>query len=144
MEKEIGSRGWWASCQGSRPHDRRNAQAFTWWLFAWMATFVGASMALSRNLVPPGWATYMVALFPNLLGAWAVFAYVKYIREADELLRKIQMEGLAWGFGAGWLFMVGYRLLERAGAPKLDISDGLMVMAVVYSVAIVAAARRYT
>lgn len=144
MESEERRRGWWANCQAMRPEDKRNSLAFNWWLFAWMAAWVGASIVLRRGLVAPGPATYAVALLPNLLGVYAVVAFVRFIRAADELLRKIHLEGLAWGFGIGALFMVGYRLLERAGAPALDITDGMVAMFVAYSVATVVAARRYS
>lgn len=143
---ETGERGggWWTSCPGMRPGDRHNSLAFNWWLFGWMASWVGASIVFRQGLVASGVGVYAVALAPNLLGLFAVAAFVRFIREADELLRKIHLEGLAWGFGIGALFMVGYRLLERTGAPKLDISDGMVAMFVAYAVATIVAARRYS
>ncbi len=58
-------------------------------------------------------------------------------------MRKIQLEALAIAFGAGALFMIGYRLLEHAGAPEADTPDALAVMAMVWAVATVVGTRRY-
>jgi hypothetical protein len=39
--------------------------------------------------------------------------------------------------------MMSWRLLERAGAPELDVNDGLLVMLVAYGVGVALARRRY-
>ncbi len=62
---------------------------------------------------------------------------------ADELLRKIQLEGLALGFGAGVIFAMSYQLLERAGAPQLQVSDTVVVMMVGWAVGQLLGLRRY-
>jgi hypothetical protein len=85
----------------------------------------------------------VVALLPTLLGAAVVWSYVTFIRRADELLRKIHLEALALGFGAGVVFMLGYRLFERAGAPELDVSDPILVMMLVFTAAQLLLNRRY-
>jgi hypothetical protein len=43
-------------------------------------------------------------------------------------LRKIQLDGLALGFGAGLLVALGYPFLERAGAPELGTTAIVIVM----------------
>lgn len=55
-------------------------------------------------------------------------SYVSFLRQADELLRKVHLEALAFAFGAGIVAMMGYRLCERLGAPKLDVNDAALVM----------------
>jgi hypothetical protein len=57
----------------------------------------------------------------------AVFSYMHFLRNADELLQKIQMQGLAMGFGAGVVFVTGYQLLEAAGASEMQ-TDHLLVL----------------
>ena len=55
-------------------------------------------------------------------------AGVDFLRNADELLRKIQLQGLAMGFGAGVVFVTGYQLLEAAGAAQMQTDHLIMVM----------------
>jgi hypothetical protein len=71
-------------------------------------------------------------------------AYVAFLRDADELQRKIQVEALALGFGAGLVAMHGYRLLERAGMARLDVNDLGIVMVVAFVTGIVFGRRRYS
>ena len=78
-----------------------------------------------------------------MLGVVACARYVRFLRRADELLRQIQLEGLALGFGAGMVFMFGYALAERAGAPPLDVADPLLPMAGCWVLGQWLATRRY-
>jgi hypothetical protein len=139
--------GWWrwmTSCAGMMTEtDRRNSNRFTGWTFAWAVSFVGATLVLKAGLVPEGAASWAVALAPDVLGVAALLAYVRFLRQTDELLRKIQLEGLAVGFGVGVVFAMGYRLLERAGAPGLDIDDPVLVMLFAWVVGQLVALRRY-
>ncbi|HUP58888.1 MAG TPA: hypothetical protein VNA69_00565 [Thermoanaerobaculia bacterium] len=73
----------------------------------------------------------------------SVRAYIHFLRAADELLRKIQLEALAFSFGATLVFMLGYRLCERLGAMKLDVNDPVMVMVIVFAIGQWTAMRRY-
>ena len=72
-----------------------------------------------------------------------VRAYVIFLRGVDELLRKIQLEALAFSFGASTVFMMGWRLCERLGAPKLDVDDPLIVMIFVFALGQWLGIRRY-
>lgn len=130
-----------AGCDGP-PGDVRNQRRFALLCLAWAVAFVAAAVLL-EGAAPTGAAAWVVALAPSILGFLAVRSYVRFVRDADELVRRIQLESLAWGFGAGALFMMGYRLLERAGAPRMDVSDPLLVMCVVWTTAQLAIARRY-
>jgi hypothetical protein len=139
--------GWWrwmTSCAGMMTEtDRKNSNRFTGWTFAWAVSFVGATLVLKAGLVPEGAASWAVALAPDVLGLAALLAYVRFLRQTDELMRKIQLEGLAVGFGVGVVFAMGYRLLERAGAPDLDINDVVLVMLLAWVVGQLVALRRY-
>ena len=76
-----------------------------------------------------------------------MLAFRRFLREADELQRRIQLEALALGFGAAVVGAAAYRLLERAGATDVsdvsDVSDVIMILAVGYSVGVIAGQRRY-
>jgi hypothetical protein len=60
-------------------------------------------------------------MIPIILGIPALLANLRFIREADEFMRKVQLHGIAIGFAAGFLFCVGYHTLEHVGAPHLPL-----------------------
>ena len=127
----------------STPQDTRNLQFFSGWCLVTALTFIAATILIGEGFIEPGplaWAITATAIF---FSAMAVRAYVVFMRHADELLRKIQLEGLALGFGAGVIFMLGYRLLERLGAPKLDIADGVLPMMIFWTIGQYLGYRRY-
>ncbi len=133
--------GFWAGC-GYTARDRRNLRRFNLWAFIWMAGWIAATY-LIRHQLAAGVAAYALVLLTAVLGILAMRSYVHFLRQADELLSKIQLEALALGFGAGAVFMVVYRLCERLGAPRLDASGPLMVMVVVWALSQLLVARRY-
>jgi hypothetical protein len=115
-----------------------------WWIaiLLWIGSFVVFTFAHSTETLPTGLG-YGAAASNVVLGAAAVWAYLRLLRRADELERKIQVEALALGFGAGAVGMMAYRLFERAGAPPVDVNDALLVMLLGYVVGLVLARRRY-
>lgn len=135
------SRSW---CGDLTERDRRNQRLYLIWAFVWMSSFTLATLLLAYQPWPLGAFRYVVALIPTGLGVGAMFAFVRFLREADELQRQIQMEALAWGFGCGAVFMIGYRLLERAGFPAIDTSDPLLLMVVAWALAVILLSRRYS
>ena len=121
----------------------RQVRAFNWWAVSTALLFVGTTLLLDGGIIagPVAWALAAVTVIAAL---FAVRAYRAFLHGADELLRKIQLEGLALGFGAGVVFMLGYRLLERLGAPKLDVNDHLLVLVVFWALGLWIGVRRYT
>lgn len=109
------------------PRDLRNYRHFTWWMTAAMLTFAAATILIDGNFIPPalGWVLTIASL---ALMVGAMRSYIVFLRVADELLRKVHLEALAFAFGAGIVAMMGYRLCERLGAPKLDVNDAGLVM----------------
>ena len=53
---------------------------------------------------------------------------MRFLRMTDELQRRIQIEGLAVGFGVGWIFAIGYLVMQSAGAPALPVTAMILVM----------------
>jgi len=127
---DVKSRSWRQvikSCSGTEL-DRRNQNRFVRWSLAWAVSYVAASWTLKADLdLAPPLVWFLVAA-PNLIAIVAVLAYLRFLRMADELLRKIQIEGLALGFAAGVLVSLGYQLAETAGAPRLETDHIIVVM----------------
>jgi hypothetical protein len=123
--------------------DARYMKVFHAWLAAGMVCFVAATALLSGKYIERGVLAYVLTAATIALMTMAARAYVVFLRGADELLRKIQLEALALAFGAGGVFMIGWRLCERLGAPKLDVNDPFVVMAVVWGIGQLVTSRRY-
>ena len=62
----------------------------------------------------------LVALTPLLPAGFALVAYLRFLNRMDELGRRIQLEALAFGFGAAGLLTFAYGFLENAGFPQLS------------------------
>ena len=127
---DLNRRSFWEviqSCSGTR-EDQRNRNRFATWCMAWAVTYVAAHWVLKADLDLATPLVWLLVAVPILTILAAVFSYLHFLRNADELLRKIQLQGLAMGFGAGVVFVTGYQLLEAAGAAQMQTDHLIMVM----------------
>ena len=137
---------WWQAAlmiRGQTAVDQRNLAVFTVWCFVWAVVFCAVTFVLKyfRDLQGP--VAWLLALIPIVVGVVTVRAFLRFLREADEFTRKVQLEGIAWGFGAGHLFAVGYFFLERFGAPEMSMIFVLVPLAVGWAVGSLLVAARY-
>lgn len=140
---EETKRSFWKTCDLTE-RDRRNQWRFVGWSLAWTIAWVVASIAINDEWVGKGTPQLVIALLPTALGVGMLLAYAKFLREADELQRKIQLDALALGFGSGLVGSVLYRLLERTGfVAEADVSEAIILMVVVYAIGVLIGQRRY-
>jgi hypothetical protein len=145
MEDRI-EKPWWSfGCVGMMtPTDVRNLGRFNLLMLAWAIGFV-VTLFTQKSMAPdPGPLSWSLAVVPVLLAGAAIAAYLVFLRSADELLRKMHLEGLAFGFGAGFLLATGWAPLERAGAPALDPTLVGSVMIFAWAIGQALARRRYS
>ena len=141
----MGQRSWrdmLMYCTGTAA-DRRNQIRFLVWMFAWAVSYVLATWALTGDADTGRGAAVTMAAIPVVLGIIALLAYLRFLREADELLQRIQLEGLAIGFGAGAIFGLSYQILERAGAPQAEVGNVVTVMMIAWALGQLNAMRRF-
>lgn len=119
-------------------------KSFVRWPIAWAVAYVVAAVTLRHGGPLPTALSWAVALAPTVLAVYVGRAYLKHLREVDELAQRIAMEALGWGFAAGLLASTGYALLEILGAPALDTGDFTVVMMVGFIVGQLVATRRFT
>jgi len=100
--------------------DARNLLRFAGLFFLWafsheavshIQTHVEMSMTLA----------WVLAFVPALPGILAVLAYLKFLREADEMVRRIHMTGMAVGFGAGIFVWLGLQMPLPPGTPDKEM-----------------------
>jgi hypothetical protein len=130
-------------CGDMTPDDRRNLNRANLWLFLWLVTFAAITFLLKGGSVPTGPVGWIVAAIPMVTGLAAMLAYGRYIANADEMQRRIQLQALGVGFGVAFFFGFGYRLLEKVGAPAAEISDVSIVLMLFYFVGLWLGRRRY-
>ncbi len=107
--------------------DRANNRRFNRLSLLWAASLIACS-ALVGGVEMPTALKWVVALTPNLFAIMTLRGYLKVLRMTDEMMRRIHLEGLAVGFGTGYIFVIGYLLAEHAGAPPLNLAVLTLVM----------------
>jgi ABC-type Co2+ transport system permease subunit len=124
--------------------DLRNQRRFLLWALAWAFTFVAVALEIKRKWLPFG-VTLAGVTLDALLGAATVLAYYRYLRDTDELRRKIEVEALAVAFGIGVFGGLTYWLLTVSGAvPALGFAYVFSGMVITYSVGVLIGRRRYS
>jgi hypothetical protein len=125
--------------------DRRNLWRFQGWAAAWAVVFTASALLIRRwpQLVPGLPVRVALIALTIALGVAMVLAFIRFLRDADELVRKIHLESLAIAFGATVVFVTTWRLVERAGGPHADVDDSLLVMMGAWVIAQIFAARSY-
>jgi amino acid transporter len=84
-----------------------------------------------------------VALLPVIPVAFGVVAFMRYIRQLDELQRRIQLEGLAFSIGCTGMLTFALGFLENAGMPPVNIIWVLPILLVFWGIGTTLARRRY-
>ena len=125
------------------PRDAQKLRVFNVWFMSAVFFFITSTILIGETTLAPGAVGWALTATTIVLLAISVRAYLIFLRGADELLRKVQLEAFAASSGAAIVFMLGYRLCERLGAPKLDVDDPIMVMAIVFGVVHLLATQRY-
>ena len=101
-----------------------------------------ASISLLGRYRETAWR-YPLVLAPVLPAVGMLFAVLRYLRGIDELERRIQLEALAFAFGASAIATFAYGFLEGAGWPHLNWTFVWPVMGTFWIAGVVLARRRY-
>ena len=144
LNKSETNRSLWRCIVGygvANETDLHNQLRFAGLTLLWALAFVGATWLL-KNEILQGPVVWLVAILPGVLGVGMVFVYLHMLREMDEFMRRVQLEGLAIGFGAGLVFAITYGLLEQAGAPA-QWNRPIVVMMFAWGAGQLLAVRRY-
>ena len=115
----------------------------TVWSLAWALAFLGANLAITREWIEGGLLTWAaIALVAALSIGW-VRSYGLFLRAADELMRKIQLDALAVAVGSG--FVIGFALIlfESAGLTDARVDYVLVGMVVAYIATVVSGLTRF-
>ena len=105
---------WWEAAlmiRGQTAVEQRNIRAVWIWTLVWAIGFCAVVTILESFPQLKGTRAWLIAMIPIALAIPSLLAQVRFIREADEFMRKVQLQGIAIGFVAGFLFCLGYYAL---------------------------------
>ncbi len=94
---------------------------------------IAAGTALEKPLI----------LMPILPAALATWAFLRMIRETDELERRINYQALSFGFVVTFAITLAYALLEDLGLPRVSSFYWWLVLAISWGVGLTIYSRRY-
>ena len=78
------------------------------------------------------------------IGLGMIVTFMRYLREVDELQRKIQLDALALSMGVGLVGSFTYSLLVTVQfATDNEVSDIIMLMTLTYMVGVIVGQVRY-
>jgi hypothetical protein len=138
MEKSMNAH-WTASDK-----DRDSQRVIVGWTLAWILPFLGVNLALSSDWIKNDALAVVATIGVTGLGVGALLAFHRFLSNADELMRKIQLDALALTVGIGFVSAFSYTLLERAGIiADAEVMTLIVVMAGTYIVGVVAGQRRF-
>lgn len=111
-------------------------------IVAYAVVLAGVIVAVNTDAVrgPLRFVVVVLPLLP-LLGVPAALS--RWLRETDELQRRIALEGLAIGFAAGSILTFGYGFLQLVGAPDASWFFVWPVYALSWAIGSAVAQRRF-
>jgi hypothetical protein len=137
-------RRWFQNPCHTTERDRRNQRRVIAWSLAWTVCWVTGSLAIDNGWWDAGAAGVAAAVLSALFGVALLLAYWRFLREADELRRKIEVEALALAFGVGLVGGIAYWLLGMSGiVAEAEILHVLVLMIATHSLGILLGYRRY-
>jgi hypothetical protein len=149
------AQSWWQPfCGTSTPADVRNNRRLLVASIVWVGSFL-ASLIVMERYGDDSLAVSSAALAVAAI-AWipVVRAYLRFLRETDELTRLIQMQAMAVGFTSGLLAILLGRFIERMASflpdplfgpvQLVDVLNPAMVMTVAFMVTTVVLHRWYS
>ena len=104
--------------------------------------FVTLSVRWLRHNPAAPWK-YLIAVAPMLPALVVPVAVVRFLREIDELQRRIQLEALAVAFTATAVITLTYGFLQNAGLPDLSWIWVWPIMGISWVIGLAVARWRY-
>lgn len=128
---------------GVDSRNRGNRRYLKLWSLAWATVYVGSTYLIRFTGVVPA-AIAGLAVVTGAMGLGALLAYRQFLRDADELQRKIELDALALAVGAGVVGGTAMHVLEQGALlGEYALTAVLMLIFVTYIAAVLAGHRRY-
>jgi hypothetical protein len=93
---------------------------------------LGSQWLLNQDFSQP--YQFLIALAPAFPAAWLAISIASAISQLDELQRRIQLEGIAIGFGGSVIVALTYALLVQVGIPQVSWMFVPLLMVLLWAV----------
>jgi hypothetical protein len=100
------------------------------------------SVQLMRGLGESPWKI-LAALLPIIPISMGLVTFLHFFKKMDELQKRIQLDALAFSFGATGLLTLTYGLLQNVGLPQISFIVVFPIMLALWGLGYFIAARRY-
>lgn len=151
-DDQAPGRSWGCSSRATAT-DRRNGRSANLWIFAWMVVFMSANAVVqlghedSIPLASIGLAATALFAIP------AVRGYARFVNQADELTRLIQLQAMAVGFATGVVAsflepfvgaLFGHFSNAQLLLEQLHFMNPIILMVLAFSATVKVLQRRYS
>lgn len=103
----------------------------------WMASLAIATFGPKFIWEPNKMLTIIVILLNLTIGCWWILSIVKYLRELDELMKRIHLESMAISLGITVIGGFGYLLLEIGNIiDSAEIPGVILITCMTYIISI--------
>ena len=114
------------------------------WVFVWTLTMVLADKAELYEWYSSELISILAIVINAIIGIGMIVVFMQFLKELDELQRKIQLDSLALSMGIGLVGSFSYSLLVTAKfIIDAEISDIILLMILTYVVGIIVGQVRY-
>ncbi len=114
------------------------------WVFVWSLTMVLADKAELYEWYSSEVISILAIVTNAIIGIGMIVVFMRFLKELDELQRKIQLDSLALSMGIGLVGSFSYSLLVTAKfILDVEISDIIFLMLFAYVVGIIVGQVRY-
>ena len=124
--------------------DLRNQWRILLWTLLWGLSFIVVTHGIKTEWLSSAGGLAGV-IVTALFGFATVLAYRRFLNDTEELRRKIEVEALAFAFGAGVVGGLTYWMLVVSGAaPGTGFVYVFAAMLLMYSVGVLIGRRKYS
>ena len=114
------------------------------WVFAWVGTMVVADKAELYEWHSSALISVLAIVIHTGIGFGMIVTFMRFLKQLDDLQRKIQLDALALSMGVGLVGSFSYSLLVTAKfISDTEISDIILLMIVTYMVGLIVGQVRY-
>ena len=132
------------ACRGLPARDIKNANIVNLWALAWAVSLGLISFLSKYQWYSPGFPTILAFTVQTGIGIGMLFAFIRFLKNLDEMERKIQLDALALSVGVTVVAFASYSILEKSGiVPDLKSSYLIALIAFTYMAGIVFGRIRY-
>ncbi len=132
------------ACRGLPARDIKNANIVNLWALAWAVSLGLISFLSKYQWYSPGFPTILAFTVQTSIGIGMLLAYIRLLKNLDEMERKIQLDALAMSVGVTVVVFASYSIFEKSGiVPDLKSSYLIALIAFTYMAGIVFGRIRY-